>query len=143
MMSLSEAAKVTAQSKSTIWRAIKAGRLSATKNDTGEFQIDPAELHRVFPIGTGEQRGSNASVKRDATAADRAATAEIAGLKAMGEMLRDQLSETRKDRDAWRSQADAWRSQAERLLLTQNPATPPPATTTTAERPGLLRRLIG
>lgn len=139
MMSLSEAAKATAQSKSTIWRAIKAGRLSATRTDTGEFQIDPAELHRVFPIGTAETRTGNASAKRDATAAERSATAvlevEIAGLKAMADLLKDQLSEARKDRDAWRSQA-------ERLLLTQSPATPP--ATTTAERPaGLLRRLIG
>lgn len=139
MMSLSEAAKATAQSKSTIWRAIKAGRLSATKNDTGEFQIDPAELHRVFPIATAEQRASNAAAKRDATAADHAGTAvlqvEIAGLKAMAEMLRDQLSDTRKDRDAWRSQA-------ERLLLTHGstPATTEPIAT---EQRGLLRRLIG
>lgn len=142
MMSLSEAAKATAQSKSTIWRSIKAGRLSATRTDTGEFQIDPAELHRVFPIGTAEQRVSTAAAKRDATAADRAGTAvlevEIAGLKAMAEMLRDQLSETRKDRDAWRSQA-------ERLLLTpaSTPTTPAPSATTTTERPAILRRLFG
>lgn len=138
MMSLSEAATATAQSKSTIWRAIKAGRLSAAKNDTGEFQIDPAELHRVFPIGTTEQRSGNASAKRDATAADRSATAvldmEIAGLKAMAELLRDQVIEARKDRDAWRSQA-------ERLLLTHSPT--PTTNTDAAERPGLLRRLMG
>lgn len=138
-MSLSEAAKATVQSKSTIWRAIKAGRLSATRTDTGEFQIDPAELHRVFPIGTGEARISNASAKRDATAADRVGTAvletEIAGLKAMAELLRDQLADARKDRDAWRSQA-------ERLLLTHSTQTTTEATAT-EQRPGLLRRLIG
>jgi hypothetical protein len=141
MMSLSEAGKVTRQSKSTIWRAIKAGRLSATRTDTGEFQIDPAELHRVFPIGTGEQRAGNASVKRDATAADGAGMAvleaEIAGLKAMAELLRDQLTDARKDRDAWRSQA-------ERLLLTHGSTSTTTTEPTAIEpRPGLLRRLIG
>ena len=50
MFSLSEAAKVAGQSKSTIWRAVKAGRVSATKTDTGDYPIDPAELHRVFPL---------------------------------------------------------------------------------------------
>ena len=140
MMSLSEAAKATAQSKSTIWRSIKAGKLSATRTDAGEFQIDPAELHRVFPIGTAEQRVSNAAAKRSATAADHPGTAvlevEIAGLKAMAEMLRDQLSETRKDRDAWRSQA-------ERLLLTHSTPTATTEPIAAEQRPGLLRRLIG
>jgi hypothetical protein len=49
-MILSEAAQVAAQSKSTIWRAIKAAW--PDKNDSREFQIDPAELHRVFPERT-------------------------------------------------------------------------------------------
>jgi excisionase family DNA binding protein len=51
MLSLSEAAKVAGQSKSTIWRAVNSGRLSATRTYTGDYRIDPAELHRVFPLG--------------------------------------------------------------------------------------------
>lgn len=144
-MSLSEAAKATVQSKSTIWRAIKAGRLSATKNDTGEFQIDPAELHRVFPIGTVEARVSNAAAKRDATAVGTAVLeAEIAGLKAMADLLRDQLNDAREDRDDARKDRDAWRSQAERLMLTHT-STPTPTTPIAAaqRRPGLFRRLMG
>ena len=50
MLSLSEAAKTAGVSKSTIWRACKAGRVSFKRTDTGEFQIDAAELHRVFPF---------------------------------------------------------------------------------------------
>jgi excisionase family DNA binding protein len=50
MLSLSEAAKAAGVSKSTIWRACKAGRLSSTRIDTGDIKIDPAELHRVFPF---------------------------------------------------------------------------------------------
>src|SRR5258705_13136221 len=45
-MSLSEAARVSRQSQSTIWRAINSGRLSATRTYTGDYQIDPAGLHR-------------------------------------------------------------------------------------------------
>ena len=40
-----EAAKV---SKPTVFRWIKAGKLSATKTDSGTFRIDPAELHRYL-----------------------------------------------------------------------------------------------
>ena len=48
--SLSEAAKATGKNKTTIQRAIKNGKISAHKGDSGSYEIDPAELHRVFPI---------------------------------------------------------------------------------------------
>ena len=46
---LGTAAKATGKSKPTIQRAIKSGRISAKKNESGAYVIDPAELHRVFP----------------------------------------------------------------------------------------------
>lgn len=50
MFTLGTAAKATGKSKSTILRAIKSGRMSATKNAAklNEYNIDPAELFRVF-----------------------------------------------------------------------------------------------
>lgn len=43
-----------ATQRSTIFKAIKGGRLSARKDDGGQFRIDPAELARVFaPAGPG------------------------------------------------------------------------------------------
>jgi excisionase family DNA binding protein len=48
-LSLREAAQQAGTSKSTILRAVKAGRLSATRDDDGGYRIDPAELHRVYP----------------------------------------------------------------------------------------------
>jgi septal ring factor EnvC (AmiA/AmiB activator) len=47
--SLSEAAKATGKNKTTIQRAIKNGKISASKGDRGSYEIDPSELHRVFP----------------------------------------------------------------------------------------------
>nr|WP_162623695.1 DNA-binding protein [Paracoccus saliphilus] len=49
--SISQAAKETGLSKSTISRAIKAGRISASKQDDGAYLIEPAELFRVYPRG--------------------------------------------------------------------------------------------
>ena len=46
---LGEAARATGKSKATISKAIKSGRLSARKDETGTFHIDPSELHRVYP----------------------------------------------------------------------------------------------
>ena len=47
--SLSKAADATGKNKTTIQRAIKNGKISAIKGEIGSYEIDPAELHRVFP----------------------------------------------------------------------------------------------
>jgi hypothetical protein len=54
--SLGQAAKETGFDKSTISRAIKSGRLSAQRKDGGGgYEIDPAELFRVFSPAPEEQ----------------------------------------------------------------------------------------
>ena len=79
MLNLSEAARDSGQSKSAIWRAVKSGRLSATRTYTGDYQIDPAELHRVFSPGAdGRATDGGAtpvSMKRDPTELERAEAA--------------------------------------------------------------------
>src|SRR5687767_11039229 len=42
------AAELAGKDRSTIIRAIEEGRLSATKDQRGRYQIDPAELERVY-----------------------------------------------------------------------------------------------
>lgn len=54
MYSLSEAAKATGKSKSTILRAVKSGKVTAQKDEHGQYQITPDELHRVYPVASGE-----------------------------------------------------------------------------------------
>jgi hypothetical protein len=46
---LGTAAKATGKAKSTILKAIRSGKISASKNESQEWSIDPSELHRVFP----------------------------------------------------------------------------------------------
>lgn len=74
-LSLSQAAKAAGRSKSTIGRAIKSGRLSATRNKDDTFSIDPAELFRVFPRNSPE----SASTERGGTDAEQQ---EIKALRA-------------------------------------------------------------
>jgi hypothetical protein len=45
----SEAAKITSKTQRTILNYIKKGKISATKDESGNNMIDPAELYRVFP----------------------------------------------------------------------------------------------
>src|SRR5580704_11329480 len=105
MYTLGTAATAAGLTKSTTHRAIKAGRISATKNDTGDWSIDPAELHRVFPPVTVEP----VPLERDATPQLEAMVAklevEITALKGISDLLRCQLDDVRTDRDAWREQA--------------------------------------
>lgn len=46
---LGQAAQATGKSKTTIKRALEKGRISGKKNDSGEWQIEPVELHRIYP----------------------------------------------------------------------------------------------
>jgi hypothetical protein len=67
---LSAAARLTGRNQSTIHRAMRAGRLSYTKDAAGERRIDIAELERVFGIKAVEptefSRGNGATAAIDA-----------------------------------------------------------------------------
>jgi hypothetical protein len=47
---LGQAAKAAGRTKATLQEAIKKGQFSAKKDELGRYQIDPAELHRVYPL---------------------------------------------------------------------------------------------
>ena len=50
MLTLGQAARLAKTSKTSIGRAIKGGRLSATRREDGGYAIDPSELARVFEV---------------------------------------------------------------------------------------------
>jgi len=62
---LGQAAQATGKSKMTIQRVIKKGVISATKAETGEWKIDPAELHRVFPLVTESDTADRPMLRGD------------------------------------------------------------------------------
>ena len=49
MYTIATAAAAIGRNKTTILRAIKAGKISVAKDENGEWQIDPTELHRIYP----------------------------------------------------------------------------------------------
>ena len=120
----------TGTSKSTILRAIKSGRLSATRLEDGSYEIDAAELERVYPVERLKQRGTH-GVEHHAPppgAPDPAATAALeAQIEGLREILRRAdavAAELRQDRDDLRQDRDKWRTMAEnqqRLLEDHRP----------------------
>jgi excisionase family DNA binding protein len=109
MLTLGEAARLTGLGKTTIQRSIKAGRLSATRTEFGSYQIDAAELHRVYPIPAPVD-ATVAETHREEQDATPDVTplleAQINALRQVSELLRQQLDDTREDRDRWRAQAE-------------------------------------
>lgn len=48
-VTMKEAGELVGASKSTIYRAVKSGKLSSSTDDEGVVLIDPSELARVYP----------------------------------------------------------------------------------------------
>ena len=130
MLTLGESARLTRTSKTTLTRAIRAGRLSATRRDDGSYAIDPAELSRVFPVtpetvaATGDvvhratperDAGATPETRAVTPALDPELTARLAALDAEVRGLRDLLAEVKASRDRELERAD----RAERLLTDQ------------------------
>src|SRR6516162_74231 len=83
--SLVEAAIACGVNRSTVLRAIKASKISTSKDEQGEWRIEPAELHRVYPpVQANEARP------------------ERAHQETLIAELRNALSDMRRDRDEWR-----------------------------------------
>ncbi len=71
---LSEAASATGKNKATIQRAIKSGKISASKGESGSYEIDPSELHRVFPpVAQRVAPLANATMRNDAQHTEKSA----------------------------------------------------------------------
>ncbi len=49
MYTIATAAAAVGRNKTAILRAIKTGKIPAAEDENGDVQIDPAELHRVYP----------------------------------------------------------------------------------------------
>src|SRR6516162_7708977 len=69
---LGQAAKAVGMSKTSILRSIKAGRISAGRDEFGQWAIEPCELHRVYPAVTADNDTANGTGERAATGADTA-----------------------------------------------------------------------
>ena len=141
-LTLNQAAKVAHKSKAAILEAIRSGRLSANRNELQQWQIDPAELFRVYPQNQSETSDENRDqppeenhptpilLEKIASFQERLRATE-AERERERRQLESQLDDLKADRDHWRQQATA--------LLTHQQQQPPAETA----RPGFWRRLFG
>lgn len=99
-VTISEAAKLVGRDRKTLYKDIKAGRLSATLSATDVRQVDTAELIRVYgELGdTGDSRATVAN-PQEATAKATEATTELRVKLAAAEAELEQMRERLKERD--------------------------------------------
>lgn len=122
MFTLGEAARAVGKTKPAIANAIKSGRLSASRDDNGQYQIDPAELFRVYP-SKGKELGETKPL-------------EPSTLQRENELLREQLDREREINRRLFDRLDEEAAERRKLtaLLTHQPE---PA------RPSFWRWLLG
>ncbi len=112
-LTLNQAAKAAKKSKATLLAAIKNGRLTALKDAQGRYQIDPAELFRVYPanqFGTGN-KNQNRPLEEPR---------ETSILQATVDHLRELLRQIESERDDLRRRLD---QEAEERRATQTQLT--------------------
>ncbi len=122
MLTAREAGERVGKSRQAIIKAIRKGTLSAAKDESGEWRIDPAELFRVYPPVS--------QVDDDDPATGSAS--DTAGLRREIELLRERIAEKDEQIADLREDRDRWREQATRLLPAPQPS----------ERRGWWRRLF-
>ncbi len=141
---LGTAAKACGVGRSTILRAIKSGRMSGEKDEKGNYAIDPAELHRVFPPVV-EKQTEEQSMERDATPKG---TDETALLRQENDFLKQQLEREREFSKELSRRLDDEAAERRKLtaLLTYQPKPEPKAEEipeATAKKSGLYQKLFG
>lgn len=128
--SLSEAARISGKSRSTIHRHIKEGKLSKVLGDDGKPAVETSELHRVY--GSLSQ-----SVPQPHTKVFQDETYETPAWRGDAETLTIQLQALERERDSLKEERDRWAAQAERLTLLLTNVEPPK---TSANAPSTQRR---
>lgn len=113
-LTLGQAAKECGKSKATISKAIKSGKLSVSAQTSAGYEIDPAELFRVFPKETAQPLTANDPKPHESTARN----GDLKALEREIEMLREMLAKSEETVERERANTDEWRKQAQTLALT-------------------------
>lgn len=98
---LASAAAATGVAKSSVLRAIKAGRISATRNDAGRWHVEPVELFKIFPPLPPTQPPTHPHGAPDRVT--QLLEDQLAELRSMLADMRRREDDLQRDRDHWRT----------------------------------------
>lgn len=127
-LSLTEAAKQAGIGKTTLWRSIKNGKVSASRDSDGNWLIDPAELSRVYAVvpPVTDETGSGTDTKRDETGDETPLNALREVLAMKDDLIRrqDQEIDDLRNRLSLSEQERREATKTLRLLLTHQSTDP-------------------
>lgn len=113
-LSLNKAAKEAGIAKTTLLDALNSRRMSGEKNDKGHWEIDPAELFRVFPKTSSSEQEKPIPTSHE----NQQKPSGTSGLEVEVKMLREQIermdAERERERAQLSEQIEVLREQAER-----------------------------
>jgi len=122
-----EAAQVVGLTRQAIVKAIKSGRLSASRGEGGRWAIDPAELSRVYKVARQPMTTSLRSLSPVVPVDDSLLRAELDKWRLLATEREETIRDLRQQRDRTQAALDAAEARLDRLLLTdQRSATAPP-----------------
>lgn len=117
-LTLQQAANATGKAKSTIQRAIKSGKLSASRKEDGSYGIDTSELDRVYALrNTG---GAPVVMKQNVTEERNGETELLRTKVELLQMQNEILKETTQDLRKRLDNSDAERRQLLMVLQDQS-----------------------
>jgi hypothetical protein len=96
---LAAAATATGLSQTTILKAIEDGRIAATQDERGEWQVEPAELHHLDPSPAERSEGGEVAPPLAALDVDALGAQIEALLRQAAQRLRQQ-ADARRTRDS-------------------------------------------
>ena len=115
---VTQAAKMTGRDPSTIFRALRTGRLSYTKDEAGNRRIDIAELERLYPlVKRPDAEPTNGAIRAPARARTGTPAGEVEALRLLVAAKDEALRDLRARVDAIEARLDA--SEAERRQLSE------------------------
>jgi hypothetical protein len=93
---LAEAARLTGNHKTTLFKSIKSGVMSASRDAHGKWMIEPSELQRVYPSTQKNTEEKTVSI-----------SSETAVLRAENLLLREQVAALKEEKaNLWRKLED-------------------------------------
>ena len=117
MLTLAEAAQETGLTKPAIFKSIKNGKISASKDARGQWMIDPAELFRVYAPASKKETA-------EPQTAHLSLLLKLKELEAKLDVTDQRLRDKDQEINDLKAQRDHWRTQAEHItrLLTDGRA---------------------
>ncbi len=128
---ISSASLAVGKTRQALQAAIKKGTISARKNDNGEWEIDPAELHRVYPPAKPQVQLEGCGLQGDNQVQTVELRCRLEAAERLLEEARARAEDLKEERDGWKRQAEELLNQVKALPSGQD------------QRKGFFARLFG